>query len=1280
MNIKRLFTFWIAFTLFMVAGCTLCHARQPETTVAEAAGRAPLIDRAKVMAVAAETTAGKFPDADNVILDDYTVERYNPDGTGSSFNEWYEKILTEKGRRESRTASLWMNTSYGAVAVEFAELIKPDGTVVPIDIEANSRVMIDPGQMGSNIYDPNNKIFTAVFPGMEVGDVLHIGVERITTKPRVPNQFSSYMVFEMTFPIISMTREIVAPAELPLAKIKVRDEIGDGVKYEKHTLENGDARHVWSVKDVEQIFPEPNMPEWHACVQRVLVSTMADWEDLSRWYWKISEPRMGATVPEMQTEVDAIVAGAESRDEKIWRLFSYVSQKIRYMGVTPEDEAPGYEPHDVSLTYLNKYGVCRDKAALLVVMLRMAGIEAYPVIIHAGERKDPDVPQLAFNHAIVAARPEDTDVTGADKYILMDPTNESSSRLLPEYLCEKSFIVATPDGEGLMESAALPAEGNMVSIETESRVEGDWQLADTRIVFKGVNDTMYRGAFADMSADDRRNAVEGMLQSALPGASLTRLEMVPDDMQDTATPLELLLGYAVPGSVLTGGVTVVTLPRVAEAFGYVNFLEGRTGLEKRRFPMDTSIPCGVEERVALHPGFDADGFEWGGDALTEAPGVSFAQSAAVSNGAVLCESSFVMSKSLYSPEEYPGLRAVFTWKEKAGRAVGVWPGARGGGEAGDAPEVVARIPPADTRVLLREVEAYPVAESNGWVEVLHERIEVLTYAGKVDSGDLMFSYNPATERVEVLSAEVTSPDGRVHKATDLEINVMDQSWVASAPRYPAGKTLVISLPGLEIGSVVDYTIRRELYGKPACAFRIYFGGFSDVEKQILRLRAGGDGSVFHNMEAGEAIEVVHTNMAGMLRERNMPPPRHLFEKHYSVETWFDAWEYGRIIESNMVGKARDRKRATAKAAELTAGIQTKRGKVRAIRDFAAKEIRVVGVSFYDFPLSSISPADATIEAGYGHGMDVAVLVYAMLDSVGLRPRIILGDSSRLPADGDDAAVDGNGFLDVVLVAVDDGDETYYVNDGSEYSDLRATGADGVVCADLDKNKWYRLELPEEFADSVSTRYDVEVLPDRRVVVDVTREYRGTTAEGFRRLYSEITPEDRRRHVLETVSSYSRGAVLEGKYETDVESYPALEKFRMSIPSWAVEEGGAMSVRLVGSERTAVGPRYGERAHPFYRENVNRFRDEWNLLFPAEVQSASLLPRENDFDRADICTVLNTECLESRAEDGRLRVSVVREAVLERAMFGGADYHSFMESALNTRGRAADTVVLELSGR
>jgi len=42
--------------------------------------------------------------------------------------------------------------------------------------------------------------------------------------------------------------------------------------------------------------------------------------------------------------------------------------------------------------------VCRDKAALLVAMLRKAGLPAYPVLVNYGEKKDQDVPNPFFNH------------------------------------------------------------------------------------------------------------------------------------------------------------------------------------------------------------------------------------------------------------------------------------------------------------------------------------------------------------------------------------------------------------------------------------------------------------------------------------------------------------------------------------------------------------------------------------------------------------------------------------------------------------------------------------------------------------------------------------------------------------------------------------------------------------------------------------------------------------------------------------------------------------------
>ena len=112
------------------------------------------------------------------------------------------------------------------------------------------------------------------------------------------------------------------------------------------------------------------------------------------------------------------------------------------MGVTTETEAPGYEPHDVNITFEKRYGVCRDKAALLAAMLRLADIPAYMTLFYAGAPKDSEVPNNYFNHAVVAA-----ELPGIRGYVLMDPTDENSSELLPAYGANKSYLVARKEGD-----------------------------------------------------------------------------------------------------------------------------------------------------------------------------------------------------------------------------------------------------------------------------------------------------------------------------------------------------------------------------------------------------------------------------------------------------------------------------------------------------------------------------------------------------------------------------------------------------------------------------------------------------------------------------------------------------------------------------------------------------------------------------------------------------------------------------------------------------------------
>jgi len=55
------------------------------------------------------------------------------------------------------------------------------------------------------------------------------------------------------------------------------------------------------------------MPPYYTVVQRLLASTIPDWQTVSRWYWNLSKPRLDATTPAMQAKVDELVAGADHR-------------------------------------------------------------------------------------------------------------------------------------------------------------------------------------------------------------------------------------------------------------------------------------------------------------------------------------------------------------------------------------------------------------------------------------------------------------------------------------------------------------------------------------------------------------------------------------------------------------------------------------------------------------------------------------------------------------------------------------------------------------------------------------------------------------------------------------------------------------------------------------------------------------------------------------------------------------------------------------------------------
>ncbi len=196
-----------------------------------------ILNRKSVIKSSLEVTKEKYPNSDDVLVDDYIFCTYKPDGTSITWDDTFIKILTEKGKRDHQTLSFYFSLPYSTVELKMLEIIKKDGKVVPVDIKSNSKIMINPSQMGQNIYNPNSKILTVNVPGLEIGDMVRSLTYRDEVKTRVPNTWSDYYLLEYTSPMKHHTIDILAPATLPLANIEIKDPVKGTVTSEIKKLQ-----------------------------------------------------------------------------------------------------------------------------------------------------------------------------------------------------------------------------------------------------------------------------------------------------------------------------------------------------------------------------------------------------------------------------------------------------------------------------------------------------------------------------------------------------------------------------------------------------------------------------------------------------------------------------------------------------------------------------------------------------------------------------------------------------------------------------------------------------------------------------------------------------------------------------------------------------------------------------------------------------------------------------------------------------------------------------------
>jgi len=1240
-----------------------------------------LADATQALAAARTITPAAYPDCDTATVEQHSVRVFRADGTGEAQDESFVKVLTEKGRRANRTVALNFMLPYSTPEVTRLEIVKPGGEVVPVDIAANAKETIDDSQMAMNIYDPNNKELQVNIPQVEIGDVVH-SVTRLTTeRAYIPGQFAEENVLEGSGLIRHLTYEVFAPANRPLRRIALRDEVPGTVVYAAQTNADGSVTHRWTATNVPRMFEEPAMPPYEMVLQRLYVSTLPDWQAVSQWYWNLSQPHLEATTPEMQTTVSKLIAGAQTETDKIKAVFYHVSKKVRYMGLTPEKDRPGFEPHDVRLTFEKEYGVCRDKAALLVAMLREAGVRAYPVLISVGTKRDPEVPDPDFNHAIVGVE------TQPGNYVLMDPTDENTRDLLPSHDCDQSYLICRPEGEKLLISPVKPPEQNLMRVRTTGMLSAAGVLAArSELSFEGVNDDAYRNAFVKMKPDDLRRFFERDLKVVLPGAKLQSLKLTPENLLDMATNLHVALEFSAAGLTATGkDKAIVTLPWIGKGVGVMNFILRDAGLEKRKYPMQTGATCGLEEELSLqlddrfHQVVSLPSCSPVADACLDSR-----EQFSLAGNKLTATRALKLKVVQFSPSQYVTLKQTLKQLDYDARkmpVLAVAPETAAKAVAAASPAAPAAV--QSDAVILEARKQLDVTDAHTAVYRVKYSKRILSYEGKKREAELKLNFNPSCENARLIHAATIARTGERAEISPGEINVMDAGWNASAKRYPGGKILVANLPNVDLGSTIEVEFEITSTNRPYLAGFETFQFPDALESKSVHLTApaavkiqkrlsGPGGSVKEAVQAADGRQVFLWTAEKVPAQpaEGQTPPEWAFNPGVSYFVG-DANDYYRDLQRMLLERAGQSARAKAMARQLTATTTSRLETVKIIRDFIAKSIRLAGPGFTELPLSALSAADTTLADGYGHLADRAILFAAMLAAAGCQPEFVL--ASDLPPVAGLASVvrsfplPQNFQYPLVRVRVDG--QAIYLNDTDQYSQPGTTPHARKLALVLASRALEEIKPAKNCGEQSDTAYTVALTKDGQAQIGVTRRYFGAEYNGKNRYFSELPPEERRRYYQEVVSSVAQGARPAGDLVTKFDTYPGVEQFSVTVDHYAVVDGKYLYFDLPFTPSLfPLGT--DTRVLPLFINYASQNRISTDITLPAEFKHAVIAPVGKKLQAAGGGAARVTVA----AADGKFHLT--HELDTMPAIIAPVDYAKVLQAESALREKSARAFLIE----
>ena len=500
-----------------------------------------------------------YPNHDLLIIFDSTDVDMQESGLSFYNTHSLYKILTTEGAKNFNIFKYGYDPLSAYVDIEKVNIYRKDGGIEELDMSkiydypAPAR-MIYWGAMEKMIeigrLEPGDAVEVFLFKKGYTYALLQDDDDKYI--PPMRGHFYDIVPFWSSDPLLLKYYSVTVPKE----KL-IQYQFYNGVAESSAILEGGKMKYTFIKKDILPLKREPRMVNLSDVAPKLLISTSPDWYAKSLWFYKVNEDYGSFnSTPEIDKKVAEILIDAKDEMDSISLLTHWAADEIRYSGISM-GPGEGYTLHSGDMNFTDRCGVCKDKAGMLITMLRSAGFESYPAMTMAGSRIDY-IPADQFNHSVTIVKLK------SGQYKILDPTWVPFLReLWSSAEQQQNYLMGVPEGADLMETPISAPENHFFRINGKSEILADGTLTgDFLLTAEGQSDASIRRMFTSNYKSEWEKSVERELLRVAPQAEIIEMDFgKPYKYQSDY--IHISVKYKIPNYAIVTDEEIIFIPFVA---------------------------------------------------------------------------------------------------------------------------------------------------------------------------------------------------------------------------------------------------------------------------------------------------------------------------------------------------------------------------------------------------------------------------------------------------------------------------------------------------------------------------------------------------------------------------------------------------------------------------------------------------------------------------------------------------------------------------------------------